>query len=93
MTGEEQEDNDLFTHLTYLSQLSNDVSKHQQIEQESPGDYKIKLLDSSSASPSSSNNLRNQSATPQRGRRVSEFSTPHKSVPFDYDSKTAQVTT
>ena len=31
MTGIEDEDeyqNDLFKHLTYLSQLSNDVSKH-----------------------------------------------------------------
>ena len=44
---------ELFKHLSYLSQLSNDVSKHQQVEQAGPGEYKIKLFDASSASPAS----------------------------------------
>ena len=71
------EENDLFTHLTYLSQLSNDVQKHQQVDQEGPGEYKIKLIDSSAASPASKTSLRNQSATPkQRGMTTPDYNTP-----------------
>lgn len=44
---------ELFKHLSYLSQLSQDVSKHQHVDQPGPGEYKIKLFDSSSASPAS----------------------------------------
>ncbi len=49
----ESEHNELFKHLSYLSQLSSDVSKHQHVEQPGPGEYKIKLFDATAASPAS----------------------------------------
>ena len=40
--------------MSYLSQIRNDADKDSTLQQEAgPGEYKIKLFDSSSASPSS----------------------------------------
>ena len=53
LNTENGSNDELFKHLSYLSQLNQDVSKHQQVDVPGPGEYKIKLFDSSSASPAS----------------------------------------
>lgn len=35
----ESNNEELFKHLSYLSQLNNDVKGHQQVEQPGPGEY------------------------------------------------------
>ena len=74
-----QANEELFKHLSYLSQIRNDADKDSTLQQEAgPGEYKIKLFDSSSASPSSA-------ATKTPKRATSNVRPMSSNIAFDLE--------